>query len=58
VLFLVTGADKADAAHRAFVATPDRDAPGSLIAPESGRLTVILDEAAAARLPAQAREGG
>lgn len=58
VLFLVTGADKADAAHRAFAAAPDRDAPGSLIAPESGRLTVILDEAAAARLPAQAREGG
>jgi 6-phosphogluconolactonase len=58
VLFLVTGADKADAAHRAFVGPPERDAPGSLIAPESGRLTVILDEAAAARLPAQAREGG
>ena len=58
VLFLVTGADKADAAHRAFVGPPERDAPGSLIAPESGRLTVILDEAAAIRLPAQAREGG
>ena len=58
VLFLVTGADKADAAHRAFVGPPERDAPGSLIAPESGRLTVILDEAAAARLRAQAREGG
>jgi 6-phosphogluconolactonase len=58
VLFLVAGADKADAVHRAFVGPPERAAPGSLIAPESGRLTVILDEAAAARLPAQAREGG
>ena len=58
VLFLVAGADKADAVHRAFVSPRERDAPGSLIAPESGRLTVILDEAAAARLPAQAREGG
>jgi 6-phosphogluconolactonase len=58
VLFLVTGADKADAVHRAFVRPPHRDAPGSLIAPESGRLTVMLDETAASRLPAQAREGG
>ena len=58
VLFLVAGANKADAVHRAFVGPPEHDAPGSLIAPESGRLTVILDEAAAARLPAQAREGG
>jgi 6-phosphogluconolactonase len=58
VLFLVTGAEKADAVHRAFVRPPERDVPGSLIAPESGRLTVILDEAAAARLPAQVREGG
>lgn len=58
VLFLVAGADKADAVHRAFVGPPERDAPGSLIAPESGRLAVILDEAAAARLPAEAREGG
>jgi 6-phosphogluconolactonase len=58
VLFLVTGADKAEAVHRAFVRPPERDAPGSLIAPDTGRLTVILDEAAAARLPAQAREGG
>jgi len=58
VLFLVTGADKAEAVHRAFVEPPSRHAPGSLIAPESGSLTVILDEAAAAQLPAPAREGG
>jgi 6-phosphogluconolactonase len=58
VVFLVAGADKAEAVERAFVGPSQRDAPGSLIAPESGRLTAILDEAAAVRLPAQAREGG
>jgi 6-phosphogluconolactonase len=58
VLFLVTGEDKAEAVHRAFVRPPERDAPASLVAPDSGRLSVILDEAAAARIPAQASEGG
>jgi len=58
VVFLVAGAEKADAVDRAFVRPPGPAAPGSLIAPESGRLTVILDEAAAARIPAGAREGG
>jgi 6-phosphogluconolactonase len=58
VLFLVTGEEKAHAVKRAFVDPPARDAPGSLVAPASGRLNVILDEAAAARLPAEAREGG
>ena len=50
--------DKAEAVRRAFVDPPSRQAPGSLIAPESGSLTVILDEAAAAQIPAPAREGG
>ncbi len=58
VLFLVTGADKAEAVHRAFARPPERDAPGSLIAPDTGRLTVILDQEAAARIPAQVRGGG
>jgi 6-phosphogluconolactonase len=58
VLFLVTGEDKAEAVHRAFVRPPERDAPASLVRPDSGRLSVILDEAAAARIPAQASEGG
>ena len=58
VLFLVTGADKAEAVHRAFVDPPERQAPASLVAPASGSLTVILDEAAAAQLPAEVREGG
>jgi 6-phosphogluconolactonase len=58
VLFLVAGEDKAEAVRRAFVDPPSRQAPGSLVAPESGSLTVILDEAAAAQIPAPAREGG
>jgi 6-phosphogluconolactonase/glucosamine-6-phosphate isomerase/deaminase len=48
----VTGHDKAAAAERAFAGEPDRDAPASLVAPESGELTVLLDPPAAERLPA------
>jgi 6-phosphogluconolactonase len=50
VLFLVTGEDKADAVTRAFAGRPDPAAPGSLVAPESGELTAVLDEGAASRL--------
>ena len=46
-VFLVTGADKADAVARAFSGRPDPRAPGSLV---DGEVTVLLDEAAAARL--------
>jgi 6-phosphogluconolactonase len=49
-LFLVTGADKADAVARAFAGPPDPRAPGSLVRPENGTLVVLLDSAAAARL--------
>jgi 6-phosphogluconolactonase len=52
VLFLVTGHDKAAAVERAFAGEPDRDAPASLVAPDSGELTVLLDPPAAERLPA------
>jgi 6-phosphogluconolactonase len=52
VLFLVTGHDKAAAVERAFAGEPDRDAPASLVAPEAGELTVLLDPPAAERLPA------
>jgi 6-phosphogluconolactonase len=51
VLFLVAGAGKAAAVERAFAGKPGRDAPASLVAPESGALTVLLDPAAAERLP-------
>jgi 6-phosphogluconolactonase len=50
VLFLVTGADKASAVARAFEEEPDRSTPASLVAPASGRLTVLLDERAASEL--------
>jgi 6-phosphogluconolactonase len=47
IVFLVTGADKADAVARAFAGPPDASAPASLV---DGEVTVLLDEAAAARL--------
>ena len=55
VLFLVTGADKAAAAARAFAGGPDRRTPASLVAPTDGTLTVLTDRAAAAQLPISPR---
>jgi 6-phosphogluconolactonase len=52
VLFLVTGQDKAAAVERAFAGEPDPDAPASLVAPDPGVLTVLLDPPAGERLPA------
>ncbi len=52
VLLLISGADKADAVARAFGDAPGPDAPASLVRPERGALTVLLDESAAARLGA------
>jgi 6-phosphogluconolactonase len=51
VVFLVTGAEKADAVVRAFASDPDPATPASLVAPASGSLTVLLDAAAASKLP-------
>ncbi|MEA2375658.1 MAG: 6-phosphogluconolactonase [Thermoleophilaceae bacterium] len=50
VVFLVSGADKAEAVARAFAGEPTPDAPGSLVRPHDGELTVLLDHAAAANL--------
>jgi 6-phosphogluconolactonase len=50
VVFLVAGEDKADAVARAFSGAPDPRAPASLVAPEPGSLSVLLDAPAAARL--------
>ena len=50
VVFLISGKDKADAAARAFADAPGPDAPASLVRPDPGRLTVLLDPPAAARL--------
>jgi 6-phosphogluconolactonase len=49
-LFLVTGEDKAEAVARAFTHPPDPRAPGSLVRPQNGSLTVLLDAAAASAL--------
>ena len=50
VVFLVTGADKADAAKRAFAGDPSRETPGSLVRSIGGTTTAVLDAAAAAKL--------
>jgi 6-phosphogluconolactonase len=47
VLFLVCGEEKAEAVKRAFSARRSSSAPASLVRPASGRLTVMLDAAAA-----------
>jgi 6-phosphogluconolactonase len=47
VLFLVVGADKADAARRAFAEPPSQATPASLVRSRDGRTVVILDSAAA-----------
>jgi 6-phosphogluconolactonase len=46
VLFLVTGADKAEAAAKAFAGGPDPGTPASLVAPVGGTLTVLTDPSA------------
>ena len=50
VLFLVTGADKAEAARRAFADPPERATPAGLVRSRSGRTVALLDPAAASLL--------
>lgn len=50
IVFLISGADKAEAVARAFGDAPGLDAPSSLVRPTAGTLTVLLDTPAAARL--------
>jgi 6-phosphogluconolactonase len=51
VVFLVSGAGKAEAVRRAFGSDErSHDAPGSMVRPTAGELTLVLDEAAAAAL--------
>jgi 6-phosphogluconolactonase len=50
VVFLVAGADKAEAVRRAFGTPPDPTAPSAHVRPGAGTLTVVLDRAAAAEL--------
>lgn len=50
VLFLVSGADKADACKRAFGGEPSHATPGSLVRAVDGRTTAVLDAGAASLL--------
>jgi 6-phosphogluconolactonase len=50
VVFLAVGAEKADAARRAFAGEPSRETPASLVRSRRGRTTAILDTAAASLL--------
>jgi 6-phosphogluconolactonase len=50
VVFALAGAEKADAARRAFADEPSPETPASLVRATNGRTTVILDRAAAAKL--------
>jgi 6-phosphogluconolactonase len=50
VLFLVAGADKAEAAQRAFAGEPSHATPGSLVRAVAGKTVAVLDAAAASLL--------
>ena len=50
VVFLVAGADKAEAVRRAFGSPPDETAPSALVRPGAGKLALVLDPPAAAEL--------
>lgn len=49
-VFLVTGADKAQAVRRAFGDAPDPSSPAAFVRPGAGELLVVLDPAAAKEL--------
>lgn len=58
VFFLVAGADKADVLERVIFGPKDPETlPSQLIQPATGKLTLFLDRAAAAKLPAPNAEG-
>jgi 6-phosphogluconolactonase len=58
VFFLVSGADKAQILKEVFMGPRDPERlPSQLIAPVGGILTLLLDRAAAAMLPATDAEG-
>ena len=55
VAFLIEGAGKAQVVHDVFLGAYDPETkPSQLIRPASGRLTLLLDAAAAAKLPVPA----
>jgi 6-phosphogluconolactonase len=50
IVFALSGAEKAEAARRAFASTPSSETPASLVRAQDGRTTAILDRAAATKL--------
>ena len=50
VVFLVVGAEKAEAVARAFASPPDPATPASLLRSADGETIALLDRAAAAKL--------
>jgi 6-phosphogluconolactonase len=55
VVFLISGAEKAEGVARVFGPTPDPTSPATRVRPTEGTLTVLLDPAAAAQLPGAGR---
>ncbi|NGZ95834.1 MAG: 6-phosphogluconolactonase [Nitrospira sp. WS110] len=53
VLFIVTGAGKAEMVHRVIESDTEHSLPASRVSPDNGRLVWILDQAAAQHLTAQ-----
>ena len=59
VIFLIQGADKADVLHKVFLGDYEPETyPSQLIRPANGRITLVLDKAAAAKLPAPTGKAG
>jgi 6-phosphogluconolactonase len=59
VAFLIEGAAKAQVLHDVLLGPYDPEAkPSQLIRPASGKLTMLLDGAAASKLPAVTADGG
>jgi 6-phosphogluconolactonase len=58
VAFLIEGANKAEMLHEVLLGAHDPESkPSQLIRPANGRLTLLLDRAAAAKLPEPASAG-
>jgi 6-phosphogluconolactonase len=58
VAFLIEGSEKTDVLHEVLLGVYDPETkPSQLIRPTSGKLTMLLDAAAAAKLPAVGADG-
>ena len=59
VIFLIQGADKAEPLKRVLLGDYDPETlPSQLIQPAAGKITILLDKAAAAELPPTVESGG